>query len=255
MTEGASRPLRSRWFPRTSISDAAHLRLLCLPFAGGNASVFRTWGDQLGPDVDVISVQLPGRLERRNETPLRDARALAAAIGIESEAIADRPLALFGMSMGALIAYETAHALRDAGREPVHLIVASYRAPSIPFQHEPTHALDDDHFIEVLKRIGATPPELLEHGELMQLVLPTIRADFAVTESYRYRPRERLHCPITVVRARRDTLVTAAMAAAWAEQTQGPTTVVELDDAHMLTQVQPQLLALIAQTLRDAPTG
>ena len=166
------------------------MRLYCLPYAGGSAGVFRSWCDLLPADVDVWGVEYPGHGSRISE-PLTDrinalAELTADAVVAESAV----PYALLGHSMGSLVAFEMCHVLaaRDAIM-PTLLVAAGHRGPHLPASRPPVHAAPHAEFVSHLRELGATPPEVLESAELVDLMLPILRNDFRACE--RYRPPER----------------------------------------------------------------
>jgi medium-chain acyl-[acyl-carrier-protein] hydrolase len=111
----------------------------------------------------------------------------------------DKPFAFFGHSMGAMISHDLARALRRKyGVEPVHLFVSGRRAPQMPRTRKTTYDLPEPEFIEELRRLNGTPQEVLDQPELMQLMIPLLRADFSVCQTYQYEPEPPLTCPITV---------------------------------------------------------
>jgi medium-chain acyl-[acyl-carrier-protein] hydrolase len=187
------------WFTIPRPNPRSQLRLFCFPYAGGAATIYRQWPQSLPAFVEVIAVQPPGRGARLKETPFTNLRPLveSAAVAILPEL--DRPFALFGHSMGAIIAFELAHLLLDRhGLKPSRLFVSGRRAPQIPTSDSETFKLPDAEFIEELRRLQGTPDEVLAEPELMQLILPLLRADFEVVQTYVYHPGPPLPCPLTV---------------------------------------------------------
>jgi medium-chain acyl-[acyl-carrier-protein] hydrolase len=143
--------------------------------------------------------------------------ALAAALPL-----AGVPFAFFGHSMGALIAFELARELARRGRPgPLHLFVSGRRAPQVPDREEPLHRLPDPEFVVRLRELNGTPEEVLANGELMQLLLPLLRADFAVHETYEYRPGEPLAVPISALGGIADPEVRRDDLEAWRPETRG----------------------------------
>uniref|UniRef100_A0A450S4S8 Medium-chain acyl-[acyl-carrier-protein] hydrolase n=1 Tax=Candidatus Kentrum sp. DK TaxID=2126562 RepID=A0A450S4S8_9GAMM len=201
----------------------AKLRLFCFPFAGGGALAYRTWPEQLPPEVEVCSLRLPGREGRLREAPYREAAPLAAAIasGI-AEQYLDLPFVFYGHSMGAVVAFELARTLRRrATPEPLCLLVSGRRAPQVPFGQKLRSNLPKPEFIEVLRHYGGTPEILFQEDELMDLFLPTMRADFALTDEYVYAPEAPLDYPIHAFHSEEDPAATRDEAEPWREQTSG----------------------------------
>lgn len=210
----------TRWILRPRLQAQSRLRLFCFPYAGGGASVFRSWPDELPSGVEVCAIQLPGRGPRLNETPFTRMPALVSALMDEILPLLDKPFAFFGHSMGAWISFELARLLQSKhGIGPLHLFVSGAGAPQVPSRELPLHSLPEAEFIEALDRLNGTPKELLENAELMQLLLPILRADFAVCETYAYRKGAALNCPITAFGSLQDRRLYRSDLKAWGEQT------------------------------------
>lgn len=187
------------WISRLSGSAVAErLRLVCFPYAGGGAHIYADWRDVLPSSVGVHAVQLPGRGRRFAEPALDRLDLMVAGIAHALRALDDKPMVFFGHSMGALLAFETARALRRLGqRGPSRLLLSAYRAPQFCRDEPCIHHLPDGEFADKLRELEGTPPEVFENRELLQLMLPMVRADFAAVETYRHRPELPLSCPIT----------------------------------------------------------
>lgn len=167
-------------------------------------------------------MQPPGRGSRLRERPFTNLNELVAAAEPALRPFMDRPFAFYGHSMGAIVAYELARRLREEGRPgPLHLFVSGRRAPQLPETDDLTYDLPDPEFIEELRRLKGTPPEVLDNNELLHLVLPLLRADFAAIQTYKYEEGRPLACPITVVGGLMDEEVTREHLAGWREVTTG----------------------------------
>lgn len=211
-----------KWFSVPKRNSQAKLKLFCFPYAGGNSQTYRVWPFKLPETVEVHAVNLPGRGPRLREAPFTRLTPLVDEIAEAIVPELDRPFAFFGHSMGALIAFELAHKLRKQNQpSPVHLIVSGRRAPQLPDTDPQTHDLPEKEFLEELRRLNGTPTEALEHPELMQLMLPILRADFAICETYAYEVRPLLDCPIAALGGLDDNNVKREEIAAWRERTTG----------------------------------
>ena len=228
-----------------------YLRLFCFPYAGGGASVFRLWSDKLPSEVEVCPVQLPGRENRLREPAFTHLTLLVRALDQALRPYMDVPFAFFGYSMGALISFELARYLRKTRSPgPLHLFVAAHRAPQLPQAHPDLHRLPETavagsgviSIFDALDRLGGTPTTVRQHVELMQLMLPTLRADFALCETYIYSYDAPLSCPITAFGGELDTHVSLASLPAWREQTQGSFMLNILPGNHFFLHSQQQLL-------------
>jgi medium-chain acyl-[acyl-carrier-protein] hydrolase len=218
-----SRPDRSdRWIQRPRPVPDARLRLFCLPHAGGGATTFRGWADALPEDVDVCLVQLPGRENRIREPPFDAWEPLVHAMADAIEPLLDTPYAVFGHSTGAMLGFELARTLRAGGRpEPVHLFASGRPAPHLPRTSRTTYHLPDDEIIRELRALGGVPDEVLEHRELMEFLLPLLRADLAVNERYAFPGGDPLDAPITGYAGQDDPRAPPGEMEAWREQTRG----------------------------------
>lgn len=212
----------SLWFTITQPNPRASVRLFCFPYAGGDAQVYRAWPRQLPPSVEVVAARLPGRGTRIKEAPFRDLAPMVAAVASVITPYLDRPCAFFGHSMGALISFELTRLLQEQGvRGPAHLFVSGRRAPQITNARANTYDLPDAGFVEHLRSLKGTPTEVFDHPELLELMLPLVRADFSVVETYRYRPGHALGCPLTAFGGESDEEVSVEEIKAWGAQTSG----------------------------------
>lgn len=229
------------------------VRLFCFPYAGGGASVYTSWRRVLGPEIEVVPVQLPGRESRFVEAPVKDIATLLLDIDWQRSTYNDaKPWALFGHSMGALIAFEVARYCRHkALPAPVHLFVSGCTAPQLPREDPPLQHVSDKEFItQVSQRYDGIPREVLEHEELLELVLPALRADMELVESYRYTEEEPLTCPVTAFGGLQDRSVSHEDLLAWKRQTEGPFVARMFPGGHFfLRESAASLLATIKKDL------
>ena len=201
----------------------SRLRLFCFPYAGGSGTIFRSWRAALPAGVDVCGVQLPGRGTRVRERHFRSVETLVPVLAEAILPLCDRPFAFFGHSVGALIAFEVArHLRRRTGREPLLLIASGRRAPQLPAEQPPIYALPHDAFVAELRRLEGTPEEVLHNQELMDLLIPTLRADFEMCDTYEYQPGTPLSLPITVYGGADDRDDTPPKLDPWRSATSGP---------------------------------
>ncbi|MFE7270604.1 thioesterase II family protein [Streptomyces sp. NPDC057623] len=208
----------SPWIRRYAPAPDAPVRLVCLPHAGGSAAFYSGVARTLSPRVDVLAVQYPGRLERRREPPMESLTELADALVDELLPWADRDLAVFGHSLGAMVGFEVARRLEARGRAPVALLVSGRGAPS-RHRREFTERPADPVLIQQLRRLGGTDPRVFDNEDLVELALPVLRADYELVENYRYRPGPPLSCPVTALNGVDDPKVTTADVEAWREHT------------------------------------
>lgn len=212
------------WIAFHRPNPQARLRLFCFPYAGGGASIFRTWVQAFPAEVEVCAVQLPGRESRLRDEPFKNIEALAEALG---KALApfldDKPFAFFGHSMGASISYFLSLWLRDQGRPgPQALLVSARRAPQLPSEDEPIYHLPEEEFKNELRELNGTPETVLEHPELMELMLPLLRADFELVDTTPVIRAEPLECPVVAYGGLRDEEVRKDQLEPWQEVSRGP---------------------------------
>jgi medium-chain acyl-[acyl-carrier-protein] hydrolase len=208
------------WLPYVQPDASCRARFFCFPYAGGSASLYHEWADALPGGVQLAAVQLPGRGARLCESLSQNVHDIVARVADALPPWLDQRFALFGHSMGALIAFELARTLRRRGMaSPMALFVSGRRAPRSIDPDPPIHALPDEAFLAEMRALNGTPEELLRNPEMMELLLPTLRADFAVCETYTYTPEPPLDCPIHVFGGDADRDVSIAALEPWREET------------------------------------
>jgi surfactin synthase thioesterase subunit len=178
------------------------------------------WQAILGPAIEVCGVQLPGRGDRLDEAPIRAFPELIPILGRVLAEQSPMPFAFFGHSLGAVVAFELARycQLRSA-RMPVHLFVSGCAAPQCLAPGHYLQKLQGDALIKTVEEYNGTGREILENPELMALILPAIRADFALADNYRYIPSPSLDVPITVLAGERDDGVSVEQVEGWQKET------------------------------------
>lgn len=204
---------------KRSSNLATRYQLFCFPYAGGGASIYRSWQAETGPSIEIHPVRLPGRESRISEAPMFSVDELVESIVHEIAPLIHGPFALFGYSFGALLAFETARKLRRKGFAPERLMIAALKAPHLPLRRKPIHHLPDSLLADEIRRFSGTPEAVLENPELMNLLLPAIRADFTAYERYRYRAEAPLDCPTTAMRGATDASVSSDELAEWSQHT------------------------------------
>lgn len=245
--------LVTRWCDVRAGGSHAPVRLFCFPYAGGDGRGFRNWHGRLERVADVCAVRLPGRGTRLGEPPYTDARAAVDAMVPAIERLIDRPFALFGYSMGALIAYELARALEPRHLHARALIVAACAAPHVARERPPTWHLPTAAFLERLQELNGTSPGLVDHPDLMALFLPLLRADVQLVETYAYKPAAPLSCPITAYSGAADPHAPRAHVERWAELTASRFRMVTFPGDHFFIRTaEASLLRSIEQTLATA---
>ncbi|MFD0306399.1 thioesterase II family protein [Streptomyces sp. NPDC127119] len=219
-----------------------HLSLVCLPFAGGGASFFRGWRKPPQPGIEVVPLQLPGREEQFHRSPFTDVADAVKHLtpqALEQTAHSTR-IALFGHSLGAILAYEVARELERITHPALnHLFVSGSPLPWAG-PREQTVAIDDDEFLRRVQDFAGYRHEAFDDPDLRELLLPTLRADVMMHESYRPSSRQPLTVPVTALRGTQDTLVSRTQAQEWRHVTTGPFTYTELPGGHMYLTDSPE---------------
>ncbi|MEM6613641.1 MAG: alpha/beta fold hydrolase, partial [Cyanobacteria bacterium P01_C01_bin.72] len=172
------------WLPQIKNNPQAKLRLFCLPYAGGSTYIYDRWSDFLPDTVEVCPIELPGRRKRFTETPYDSINVLVSDLATVLLPHLDKPFALFGHSMGGLVSFELTRLLRRRYYlQPLHLFISACRATQLPRSKPPIHHLDDTAFTQEIMRLGGTPQIVLNNKEMMELILPALKADFKAIET------------------------------------------------------------------------
>ncbi len=196
---------RDPWLASYRPCAAGKIRLICFPYAGGSAGVFRNWTALLPETILVCPVEFPGRGRRFSEPLARNPELLIGNLLMALQPALGDPYALFGHSLGAALAYEIAQRQTlNGGLPPKHLFVSGQRAPHRPDPKPPLHLLPEDEFLQELRRLGGTPPQVFDDPELLALFIPLLRADFQLGETFSYSPNTPLSCPLSVLGGLRD---------------------------------------------------
>jgi medium-chain acyl-[acyl-carrier-protein] hydrolase len=227
--------------------------VLCFPYAGGGASIFRDWHTLLPAHVAPVPIRLPGRETRWPEPAYTNCGALVAALMQVLGPVLRGRWAAFGHSMGALIAFEFTRAWCKAGRQaPMRLFASGCRPPHLPDPEGPIYASSTLEFLLRLKRYNGVPSELLRNAELMELMLPTLRADFQLFDTYVYADAEPIPCPISAFGGYDDRNTTPEQVELWRVHTASSfTSRMFAGDHFFLRTATPELLQAIAGGLRS----
>jgi medium-chain acyl-[acyl-carrier-protein] hydrolase len=245
------------WIAFSRGASAAQVRLFCLPHAGAGAAGYFRWRRLLPEWIEVCPVLLPGRETRIAEPPVTSVETVVVRLveALAAGSLFDRPFALFGHSMGALIAFELARGLKAADLPaPAELFVSGRCAPQMPFSHRDYHTLPDLALLEALRsRYGGVPESMFTDPELRALFLPALRADLTLVERHRWRDEPTLHCPIHAFAGRLDSSVSDAGLSRWGELTGGAFQAQRVEGDHFchFGAGQSELLRRIEASLRS----
>jgi len=248
--------VNSPWLPFAHRQDDPRLRLFCFAHAGGGASLFRRWHAALPESVEVHPVQLPGR-----ETRFRDERytrvpQLAHELADVLAPLLDRPYALFGHSLGALVSHGLACEQRARGeRLPERILISGSSGPQLAPRRR-LHDLSDEALVAALRDMEGTPPQVLDNAELLSLFLPLLRADFELVETYQVEPTTPLALPFTLIGSADDLEVPPERLAAWAAHSSQPAHEVRVQGGHFYPAThESELVAVVAEALAQHLVG
>lgn len=246
-----SRTARSLLKLNAARETSTPVSLFCLPFAGGSAHFYQNWGQQELGFVQGYAVELPGHGLRLREPLIAEFCDLIEDLAQTLAPVLAPPYALFGHSLGALLAFEFVRALeRSGGLMPVHLFLSSCRAPHLPRRIRPWHALPDDELIAEIEQLDGTPPGALHDEQIREIMVPVFRADFRLGEDYSHVPRKPVSVPVSVFGGTSDPFVTPDELNAWSEHTDDFKGSVLFRGGHFyLTEHAPDIVAAIGATL------
>ena len=236
------------WFPAGMGGADSRMRLFCIPYAGGGPSAFFKWIKAFPPHIAVCPVLLPGRETAINQPPIADMDRLLGALADALAPALDRPYAFLGYSLGAKLAYGLTHRLTRSGyRPPLLLTVAANRAPGCAPHRPGAHLLPDAEFIAYLRELGGTPAEVLSNRALLDLMLPVLRADFALVEHPM--PHDPVTCPIVACGGTADPVASPRALFGWSRFTRSRFTLRAFPGGHFF--LREQMQGLITSVIGD----
>jgi medium-chain acyl-[acyl-carrier-protein] hydrolase len=226
--------------------------MFCLPYAGAGAHIYRRWPELLPQAVAVCTVHLPGRESRLSESPYRQLTPLVEDLGEAILPYLDSPYVLFGHSLGALIIYELARFLqREHGPEPAHLFASGCSAPQI-VRSKKTYNLPESEFLESVFELNGTPREVIENAELMHALMPVLRADFELAQTYSHLPGPPLASPVTAYGGLQDSHVSRESLESWQQVTTSAFTMRMFEGDHFFLHTsQALMLELLSSSLQQ----
>lgn len=243
---------RSPWLRCFAPRQQPKKRLFAFHHGGGSAVFVKTWHQHLSEEVEVVGVQLPGRQERLREKPVTQVEALIQPLAQALQPYTDLPFYFFGHSLGAMISFELTRYLCDfTAVQPQTLIVSGRHAPQVRSTFPKIHRLDDQAFLEGVKHYDGLPAEVLAHEELIQLILPALRADFTLSETYFYQPAPPLPHPIAAIGGTDDRSVPTTNLEAWQKQTRAGFSMQLIDGGHFYFEEQPAAFFTALQNVLD----
>lgn len=245
---------KTSWFTTLESRPRAQVRLFCFPHGGGGPHAFSKWPSLLPSFVEVVAVHYPGRGSRHNELPISDPEKLVSVVVDGLEEYIDRPFAIFGHSVGGLMAFEVARRLARKGRVALRLFVSSHAPPSL----EPKvrlSELDDRSLVSAVLEMGLLNPKVLEQKELVEWMAATLRADFALSERYQFTPDMTFGVPIVACCGDQDSSLPLDTMKAWADCTSGTFDLKVFSGGHFYLEPPNQLLGFLgSQLAKDRST-
>jgi len=222
-----------QWVYCLKKKDNCTKRIFCFPYAGASSVIFHKWIDYFPDSVELFAIELPGRGRRFAEPLISEMNLLVEDLAKEMHPYLDKPFQFFGHSMGALISFELACWLKKHyGISPEHLWVSAHTAPHLNFREEPFHKMPEEKFKTKLIELNGFPKEVLENEELFNLVLPIIRSDFQICETYNLKQKIQLDCAITAFGGANDSFVKIPDLIAWKYLTQGEFNFILIEGDH-----------------------
>lgn len=209
----------SPWIRRAPREKPA-LRLICVAYGGGGASIFHSLAGFMPESIEVVALQLPGREDRSGEAPPTSLRRLVHTCAIALGPYCAMPFAFYGHCAGALLAFELAHQINARfGARPAHFIAAAQHAPHVPPTSLLLRELPDDVLLDTVRQRGGLPDAVAENTELTAFLLPLLQSDFKLWRQYDYVPKKPMQWPVTALHGADDDVTEASSIKAWQEHT------------------------------------
>lgn len=245
--------MKSKWIVNLRPKSSAVMRLICFPYAGGDASVFRHWVNALPEELEVLAIQLPGRASRLLEPPLVSMPEIIEELQSEILPYLSKPYIFLGHSLGSRIAFELTHRLRRNHQPLPYCFVASgSNAPDT--KSNKTHGLSDAEFIDELRALGGTPDDILNHEEMMSLLLPMLRADFGIAKTYNSGTRKPLDMPVALFNGTSDIVDEERLQKAWQRHFSMPIQYFSFDGGHFfINEKYAEFIKVLRKYLQEIP--
>jgi medium-chain acyl-[acyl-carrier-protein] hydrolase len=242
-----------KWITRIGTRPNAGRRLFCFPHAGSGAAAYRKWASCIPDRLDINIINLPGRERRINERPFTDLKSAIRILANELANEFEQPFALFGHSVGALLAFELARHLARSGIIPIYLVVSGRASPRLSPGRQLVHELPNEQLIETVRnQYGGITESLVREPGLLDLVVPILRADLQLAETYEYIWAQPLSCPIAAIAGQSDHTIDTEGLAAWRNETTSSFTAARLAGGHFYLLADPRRVTTFIADLIDS---
>lgn len=229
-------------YGKSTSTLSSDMRLVCFHHAGGGASAFSAWQRLLPAEIELVRVQLPGR-EGDGENAFRHIKPLVMHLLPALQTLFDRPVAFYGHSLGAIVAFEALRELRNSGIDKAAgLFVSGRRAPQLPLSHPAYCLAPDEEFVGYLRQMGGIPEAIISKEHWRNRLFPIIRSDLQVSDLYKYNFGPPLSCPITVFGGKSDSFVKPFEYIAWQKQTSSSFRLFTLEGGHFFTRPEQKIV-------------
>jgi len=232
----------SSWIVPIASTEKCSLRLFCLPYAGGGASVFRKWKEFLAPNIELFAIQLPGRESRYSEPPIQDLSLLIQEIANSIMNFGHCPFAIYGHSLGGSLAFELTLELERKGFYPEYLFISGRQSPGHISLRSPIGHLPDDQFLNELAQYKSTPPEILQNHEFIKILLPMLKADFSIAEKCTHEPNKKVLADLIAIGSYKDIWLLPTSLEGWGDYTTGKFSTQWFDGGHLFLNENTQSL-------------
>jgi medium-chain acyl-[acyl-carrier-protein] hydrolase len=238
------------WLVTWPRKTTPRVRLFCFPYAGGNGQIFKSWADSLPDYIEVVGIELPGRGRRFAEPFIDDINQVIDHLYESIKSSLDIPFAFYGHSNGALLVFElTKRVIARTGISPQKIFIAAKRSPHLG-REVPLHKLCDEEFVKVIRDYKGTPIQVFSHPELLELYLPILRADFALSENYIFMDQAPLSTEAVLIAGEADEIASVEEVFAWENLfATPPEKEVVTGDHFFLNSCQEHLFSIIQQKL------
>ena len=241
-------------FKPIRVSNDATIDLICFPYAGSGASIFYSWANYLNPKINIYGFQAPGKEDRISEDLIEDLNTLVQNAVQELKQLIQRPFVLFGHSLGSVLAFEITKKLEAEQFAPQLLVLSGRPPPKFGLKMSPISHLADKELIEELHKLEGTDSRILENAELMELLLPIIRTDFRISESYKGSADSKINSPLIAIGSKNDPWINEIEFNEWKDYSKNTTKIQFFPGGHFYLREHLDILSefLNSQILQES---